>query len=213
MTEKKEGTQISRPRDMRSDAQAVTNATRLSAGAGAAPTAIWRALAQGVAQHPGDAAVVHLLGHHGRSIRAAALHHPDAAARTLMLDILALGPQTLVDAFTLRVLQTGRALRIPISSDDLLRLWVQPEFAAYLDTHTVTSILVVPMRVGRRRLGALRVWRERPGAPFSDEDELYVQGLADGVVAAAQHMPRPGRIPLGSGRVLQLRSHPTKTLR
>jgi hypothetical protein len=159
--------------------QAAAEAERLRSESDVAPAATWRALARSIGRFPGDATVVYLLGHQGGSLRAAALHHPDAAARRLMLDILALGPHTLVDAFTLRVLQTGQSLRVPVHSEELFRLWVQPEFTAYLDAYSVHSLMVVPLRVGGRLLGALRVWRERADAWFRHEDEVYVQAVVD----------------------------------
>ena len=104
-------------------------------------------------------------------------------ARGLMLDLLAAGSHTLVDAFTLRVLHTGRSIRLTVLSAELLRLWTQPEFGVYLDAHPMTSLLVVPIRGGRRRVGALRVWRERAEAAYSESEALYVERLVDYVVA------------------------------
>ena len=88
-----------------SEVQAASlEAERIGFDAGETPGAVWRALARSVANRPGNAAVVHLLSHRGAAIRAAALHHSDVAARSLMRDILSLGPHTLVDAFSLRAL-------------------------------------------------------------------------------------------------------------
>src|SRR5262249_14485179 len=106
-----------------SEGQAASlEAERIGFEAGETSRAVWRALARSVANRPGDAAVVHLLSHRGAAIRAAALYHSDVAARSLMRDILSLGPHTLVDAFSLRALQTGQSLVVPVISDDLIRL-------------------------------------------------------------------------------------------
>src|SRR5262249_51864604 len=97
------------------------------------------------------------------------------------LDLLATGPHALIDAFTLRALQTGSSFRVPIYSAELLRLWVQPEFGAYLDRYPMTDLLVVPISSGGRRIGALRVWRERPDAGYTDADVLFVEQLVDSI--------------------------------
>jgi len=168
-----------------SEVQAASlEAERIGFDAGETPGAVWRALARSVANRPGNAAVVHLLSHRGAAIRAAALHHSDVAARSLMRDILSLGPHTLVDAFSLRALQTGQSLVVPVISDDLFRLWVQPEFVAYLDAYRVTSLLVAPIRRANRRRGVVRVWREEPAPRFTHDERVYVQALVDGVVTA-----------------------------
>src|SRR5215510_11585746 len=112
------------------DARATRAAAQILVDAGASPSppAVWRALARSLAVFPGDASVVHLLGHDRASIRVAALHHSVADARALMRKLLAADPHALVDAFTLRVLQSGQPVRVPILSTDLLKLWVQPDF-------------------------------------------------------------------------------------
>jgi hypothetical protein len=132
----------------------------------------------------GDAGVVHYLGHSGASIRMVALHHPSAEARSLMLDVLASGPHALVDAFTLRVLQTGRPVRVTITSASLMRLWVQPEFTLYLDRYEITAMLVVPIRGAAGPVGAVRLWRERPDAAYTERELREVQQLVDHVAAS-----------------------------
>ena len=57
-----------------------------AAALAASPVGGWQRLAHGVADRLGDAAIVHLLGRQRRSIRVAALHHTDPAARAQMLD-------------------------------------------------------------------------------------------------------------------------------
>jgi GAF domain-containing protein len=203
------GKQIKRGRQQREpeagafDVEAASDLIQACLDARSRPNAVWRVLARTVAScGRADSAVVHLLSHRGRSIRPTAVYHIDPAARGLMLDILELGPHTLVDAFTLRVLQTGRPLRVPILSDDLLRLWVQPEFAAYLEARSVTSILVVPIRIGRRRVGALRAWREAASPAFTDQEQTHVQSLVDSAVAHMQGALRAGNRRVG--RVVEL---------
>jgi len=195
-----------------SEVQAASlEAERIGFDAGETPGAVWRALARSVANRPGNAAVVHLLSHRGAAIRAAALHHSDVAARSLMRDILSLGPHTLVDAFSLRALQTGQSLVVPVISDDLFRLWVQPEFVAYLDAYRVTSLLVAPIRRANRSLGVVRVWREEPAPWFTHDERVYVQALVDEVVngmdertsAGSRHRGRAPIVALGLADIYQ----------
>jgi hypothetical protein len=113
-----------------------------------------------------------------------ALHHPSTEARSLMLDILASGPHALVDAFTLRVLQTGRPVRVAISSASLIRLWVQPEFTVYLDRYDITAMLVVPIRGATGPVGAVRLWRERSDATYTERELREAQQLVDRVASS-----------------------------
>ena len=169
--------------DEHADATAASEANRLLVEAGASPATMWRALIRYLALCPGDAGVIHLLGHDGASIHVGALYHPVAAARSMLLDLLATGSHALVDAFTLRALQSGRSFRVPILSADLLRLWVQPNFGPYLDRYRMTDLLVVPISSGGRRIGAVRVWHERPEPAYTDADLLFVEQLVDSVAS------------------------------
>ena len=178
--------------DEHADALAASEANRLLVEAGASSASVWRALIRSLAVCPGDAGVIHLLGHNGASIHVGALYHPAAPARALMLDLLASGPHALVDAFTLRALQTGHSYRVPILSADLLRLWVQPEFRVYLDRYPVTDMLVVPMHSGGRRIGAVRVWREQSDSAYTDADLVFVEQLVDSIASSLQ-LPRARR--------------------
>ena len=172
--------------DEHADAIAASEANRLLVETGASPPTVWRALIRSLAVSPGDAGVIHLLGHNGASIHVGALYHPAARARALMLDLLASGPHPLVDAFTLRALQTGHSYRVPILSADVLRLWVQPEFHVYLDSYPVSDLLVVPINSGERRIGAVRVWRERSDRAYTDADLLFVEQMVDSIAASLQ---------------------------
>ena len=177
------------------DVRATSAAARILVEAGVSPSpgTVWRALVRHLAVFPGDASVVHLLGHDRASIHVAALHHSVAGARALMLNLLAADPHALVDAFTLRVLQTGHPLRVPILSTDLLNLWVQPEFAAYLESYTITNLLVIPIRTMKRPMGAVRVWRERPDAAYTDDDLCFVESLIDQLASRLEIYKAPSR--------------------
>ena len=177
------------------DARASRAAAQIlvEAGQSPSPSGVWRALARQLAILPGDASVIHLLGRDRASIRVAALHHSVPEARALMRQLLAADPYALVDAFTLRVLQSGHPLRVPILSTDLLRLWVRPNFAAYVERYTITNLLVVPICSMKHPLGAVRVWRERPGAAYSDDELSFVASLVDQLAARLEVCTPPGR--------------------
>jgi GAF domain-containing protein len=164
--------------------QAAAEASRLLVEAGRSRAALCRALARSLARSPGDACVIHTLGRDGRTLRAVAVQHADAGAQRLLLQLVQAAPDTLLDAFSQRALGGGRPVRVPVIAPELLPLWTQPAFSAYAERFVASSIFVVPLRARGRRLGALRVWRERPHDVFTPDEEEFILTLVERLALA-----------------------------
>jgi GAF domain-containing protein len=184
LTGAERGARAPRARVSPSRVQAGAEASRLFVEAGRSRVALCRALARSLAQSPGDACVIHTLGRDGRTLRAVAVEHADSGPQRLLQQLVQAAPHALLDAFSLRALRGGRPVRVPVIRPELLSLWTQPAFDAYAERFIATSIFVVPLRARGRRLGALRVWRERPHDVFTPDEEEFVLALVERLALA-----------------------------
>jgi GAF domain-containing protein len=164
--------------------RAAAEASRLFVEAGRSRVALCRALARSLARAPGDACVIHTFGREGRSLRAVAVAHADPGAHRLLRQLLRAAPNALLDAFSLRALQGGQPVRVPVIAPELLSLWTQPEFGAYAERFIASSIFVVPLRARGHRLGVLRAWRERPHGIFPPDAEEFILELVERLALA-----------------------------
>jgi signal transduction histidine kinase len=76
-------------------------------------------------------------------------------------------------------LQTGQSMLLPVVDQEDLRALLQPQDETLLERVHVYSMLVVPLRAHRERIGTLAVWCDRPGRPYTAEDLALVQELAN----------------------------------
>jgi signal transduction histidine kinase len=60
-----------------------------------------------------------------------------------------------------------------------IRAQVKPEYRPYLDRFGMASVLIVPVRARGRILGTLGLSRDRPGNAYTQDDQIFLQDLAD----------------------------------
>jgi signal transduction histidine kinase len=78
-----------------------------------------------------------------------------------------------------RVARTGQAMLVPELPVEQSRAQIKPEYRTYLDRFGMASLLIVPLRARGRILGTLGVSRDRPGNPYTEDDQSFLQDLAD----------------------------------
>ena len=78
-----------------------------------------------------------------------------------------------------QVATSGQPLRLSVQAADEMRVRIAPEYVEYLDKVGLSSLLSVPLRAQGKVIGVLTVSRERPGRPYTEEDELFLQTVAD----------------------------------
>ncbi len=108
-----------------------------------------------------------------------ALHHADPRARALADRLLTDAPGTIDGKMIAPVMRDGRPLRLWFGTPAGARAVTAPEHSVYLDQFPTYGLLCVPLRVDGANIGVLAIWRDRADQPYTAEDEVLVQGLAD----------------------------------
>jgi two-component system, cell cycle sensor histidine kinase and response regulator CckA len=87
-----------------------------------------------------------------------------------------------------RCIREGRCVRIPVVDEDALNQAFSHEDIGTLRELELRSVLVVPLQVRGAIIGALAVSRHRDNlTPFSQNDELFAQTLADHAALALKN--------------------------
>ena len=127
----------------------------------------------------GDVCVIRLLSPDGRWLEPVALHHADPEALAFAREMLAAAPERVDEGLNAQVMRSGQPLLLPTVRLDEVRGAVKPEYLPYLERFGARSVLIVPLRVRGQAIGVLSAARERPGRPYSADDQAFFQDLAD----------------------------------
>jgi PAS domain S-box-containing protein len=127
----------------------------------------------------GDACIVTLVSDDGQSLRLAAAHHADASVVGFLRARFGGAPQRVGEGAIGRVALTGQPTLIPIISQDELRSAIKPEYRPYPERFGMYSLLIVPLRAQGRVIGTLGLVRDHPGQPYTADDQVFLQDLAD----------------------------------
>jgi signal transduction histidine kinase len=126
-----------------------------------------------------DLCVIRILSDDGQWLIPISQHHPDPHALSLLADVLRPDSQRAGEGYHGRVVETNRSMLIPSISAEDIRASVKPEWFPYLDTFGISSILLVPLRARGRVIGSLGVFRSDARHPYTADDEILFQDLAD----------------------------------
>src|SRR5207244_8995915 len=87
-----------------------------------------------------------------------------------------------------RVLQSGQPLLIPtIGPDELRRVGLRLEYQPHWQRFAVRGLVMVPLWARGRVIGTLGAWRDRPGCPYTTDDQRLLQGLAEHAALAIEN--------------------------
>ena len=155
----------------------ISEVTRLFAEATTDYRKLLDCVALSLAENIRDSCVVFLLDEGGQTLSAAALHAADADVLQQLRDGFATRKLLLAEQVGLRhVMTSGQSILVP-------RLAERTEQSAERERWQrlgLHSVLVVPLQVQGRRIGALTVSRYRPESPAFDASDLELtQNLAD----------------------------------
>lgn len=91
------------------------------------------------------------------------------------------------ESYAERVARTGRPLAGRFDAEALAAAASDPQHRRLLRTLLPSYYLIVPLRVGTRRLGALSVLRSSPEMPFGPRDRATLEEIADRASLALAH--------------------------
>jgi signal transduction histidine kinase/PAS domain-containing protein len=134
------------------------------------------ALARVVGEVVGDCCVVSATGAEP-SLRVDAIHHRDQNALPLLRSSLAISMpwQELIA----KVVSGGRSERIEQVDEEALLSQIPLAARAYVAHHGVSSLVLVPLRLDGQVIGMLAAARNRGGAPYTVDDEIFLEDIAD----------------------------------
>jgi PAS domain S-box-containing protein len=126
----------------------------------------------------GECCVLTLVDEEKHALDVVATYHPDPQARQLLKDSLNASYEN-EGGSAMRVARAGRPLLVArVPQEGLLESLAPPErpFTARYGLH---SVLVVPLRAQGTVIGTMGVSRGQPGRPYTQEDQDFLQEMAD----------------------------------
>jgi PAS domain S-box-containing protein len=157
----------------------LANVSRVFAAARLDTQSIVDATVRAISESMHDGCLLSLAEPHSGTLTLLALHHADPAARDLAARLMTEQPWSTSNTLVEPVLRDALPARLWSDDPAQLRGLIAPAHRPYLDRFPVYGTLTVPLRVDGRPIGALAVWRDRPGQPYTLDDEVLLQDLAD----------------------------------
>ncbi|NMG06318.1 PAS domain S-box protein [Brasilonema sp. UFV-L1] len=136
-------------------------------------------ITQLVSEYTGDVCVLSLLSVDKQWLEPVSVYHVDPEVRQFVNELLSSYPRRADEGIGGRVMQTGVALLMPVTSQEEFRAVIKPEYQRYLERFTVYSTLLVPLKVQGQAIGVLSLTRNHPGEPHNIDDQTLFQDLAD----------------------------------
>lgn len=127
-----------------------------------------------------DACFVRLLTEDEQWLDVAACYDPDPEMLAFVSEILNTNRMRADSAIPAQVLRDREPLLIPEIPLAQLQKSIRPEFWPVLESFSLRSLLVVPLRAGGRAIGLLYHYRYLPNNDPFDQDDLFLaQAMAD----------------------------------
>lgn len=132
----------------------------------------------------GDACVIRLTSDDKNWITPVAFYHADQDKITLLQKIFESETQAIHEGFAGFVIRTGMPILIPSVTKEKLVSASHKEYFPYSENYRTFSFLMVPLRVENQLIGTMDISRDEPGHPFTLDDQLFLQNIADRVALA-----------------------------
>ncbi len=126
----------------------------------------------------GECCVLTLVDEERRELQVAATYHPDAEARQLLKDTLENTFSSEGGAAT-QVMRTGEPTRVAKVPQEGLLESLSPQGRPFTARYGLHSILLVPLRARGTVIGTLGLSRGMPDRPYTQEDQDFLQEMAD----------------------------------
>jgi PAS domain S-box-containing protein len=133
----------------------------------------------------GDGALIRVVSEDGGWLVPVAVYHPSPERAALRRRVLLASPQRTGEGITAGVLASGKPLRIPHLTREIIRNEMKPEYLPYLEG--VSSLLIAPLEQRRTVVGHITLMRDAGGAPYTSEDEALLEDLAHRAAQALEN--------------------------
>jgi PAS domain S-box-containing protein len=168
-------------RDLAERLRALADASLSFSEASVDFAAVVMVVVQRVGTLMGDACFLRLVSEDGEWFQPVATYHPKAARMEAIQRMFSHHPQRTNEGITPTVLQTAKPLRATNLTTEWVHARIKREYWDYFEG--VSSLVIAPLRIGGRVIGAMTVARDRPGPAHTKEDEMLIGDLA---IRAAQ---------------------------
>lgn len=127
----------------------------------------------------GGGCAISLLAQDGQHLKVAAIYHPDPTIVQAYLEMLQQAPLQASEGTISQVFKTGQPLLQPVLSLEEVLATIKPQFQAEASQFRIYSRIIVPLKAQGRTIGVLALSRYQPDEPYTLEDQLFLQNLAD----------------------------------
>ncbi|MEO5930248.1 MAG: PAS domain S-box protein, partial [Candidatus Kapaibacterium sp.] len=158
------------------------------------PKELMTIVARSAAELIGDLCVIRIISHDRLTLHPMAIHHCNPEALEIALGVNAIQTQPFGSGPAEIILRTGKSLLIPRVDSRELYSNIGKEFQVYLDAIGVDSLLMVPLRANGEIIGTIGMSRDRGGIPYTAEDQVLLEDLADRAGMAADNVRLHGAV-------------------
>ncbi len=134
----------------------------------------------------GECCMLTLLDEAADCLEIVASYHPDPEAWQ-MLKAHLYGPYRHKEGSAMRVVKEGRPVLVAQVPQERVSAY-PAEVQRFVERYGLHSILIVPLRAQGKVIGTLGVSRGRPGHPYTLEDQVFLQEMADRAGLAIQNV-------------------------
>ncbi|MCB9098183.1 MAG: PAS domain S-box protein [Anaerolineales bacterium] len=163
----------------RDRARALADISDIFAKSGLDMPDVWQQIVQRTVELIGDTCVLTLLSDDEQWLIPCAFYNPDPAVLDYMAGLLTAQPSRVDAGLPGRVVRTGQPLLIPEVAVESISPAMEAKNRPFMEKIGIYSLLIVPLRVPDRIIGTLGLSRDRPGAPYTADHQLFLQQIAD----------------------------------
>lgn len=135
-------------------------------------------IARQIGEALGDACVISLVSENGDWLDHVAWYHRDPATLQRMEEAFTAKRQPVDEGIAWQALRENRPVVIRTDDPAVMRRLMNGTYATLFVDAPTYSIASFPLKIGRRNIGALSLWRSEPGARFSPADMDLLKELA-----------------------------------
>jgi PAS domain S-box-containing protein len=144
-------------------------------------------ITQRISDAVGDFCMIRLLSEDGEWLIPASFHHRDPSTQSSIRTMLNSAHQRSNEGPGGSVVRSGLPVRLRGEDLEAFHSTSEGRWASLEDSWDVHGLLVVPLRVRGRILGTLGIGRDQSPEPYTLEDQVFLQELADRAALAIEN--------------------------